>query len=549
MLLLIFLMGASLRFWKLDWGDTHLFHPDEYNLGLASQRLKFPDQMNPQFFAYGSFTVYLIYFTQQLMNVVVGKSSDPLLESILIGRFYSAFFSTLTIFLIFSLTSLLFKNKLISSLSTVLVAFTPGLIQQAHFTTPESLLTFWLFALLLLLALAQEKKQKKFLYLGAISLGFALATKIVALVFIPLHLLTTASLTLRERGERLTGLSSFFTSVLLLVLITAITFIIIFPFSLLDWQGFQNSMAYETGVGRGAPVVFYTRQFIDTYPILFQLQKIFPYALGLPLLLTGTLGFFTLLISFFLNKPKLKLAIGPLLLLLAFLLYFVPNSFLFAKWTRFMAPIFPFFAIFAAWLFSFLWHSFKKTRVLTFLLLTSILTGQIVWTMMFFTIYLRPDVRVTAHKWIQGNTPPHSIFLVEAGNILEVPFNGPFVRNNFDFYSFEEGTPLQKELPLLLTNSDYFVLESRRMFANFQRLPNQFPKSAQFYDLLFSGKLGFEEIKEFNSFPNFSLFTFHLSLNDELAEETWSVFDHPRIRIYKNEKKLAEDDYEKLLGL
>jgi uncharacterized membrane protein (UPF0127 family) len=42
---------------------------------------------------------------------------------------------------------------------------------------------------------------------------------------------------------------------------------------------------------------------------------------------------------------------------------------------------------------------------------------------------------------------------------------------------------------------------------------------------LFSGKLGFEEVKVFAN-P-------YIGLMDEQAEETWSVFDHPVIRIYR----------------
>jgi len=41
-------------------------------------------------------------------------------------------------------------------------------------------------------------------------------------------------------------------------------------------------------------------------------------------------------------------------------------------------------------------------------------------------------------------------------------------------------------------------------------------------------------VAEFNSYPKITLFgkTF-IEFPDENAEETWSVFDHPVIRIYK----------------
>ncbi|MFA5894909.1 MAG: hypothetical protein WC851_03985 [Candidatus Shapirobacteria bacterium] len=37
-------------------------------------------------------------------------------------------------------------------------------------------------------------------------------------------------------------------------------------------------------------------------------------------------------------------------------------------------------------------------------------------------------------------------------------------------------------------------------------------------------------------------------LNQELAEETWTVFDHPTIRIYKKVNNLSLEDYEKILN-
>ena len=39
-----------------------------------------------------------------------------------------------------------------------------------------------------------------------------------------------------------------------------------------------------------------------------------------------------------------------------------------------------------------------------------------------------------------------------------------------------------------------------------------------------------------------------LFLNSENAEETWSVFDNPTIRIYKKINNLAPDDYQELLS-
>ena len=60
LLLSLIFLGTYLRFYNLDWGVPFL-HPDEFNIGLGVSRLQFPDNLNPDFFAYGSFPIYITY--------------------------------------------------------------------------------------------------------------------------------------------------------------------------------------------------------------------------------------------------------------------------------------------------------------------------------------------------------------------------------------------------------------------------------------------------------------------------------------------------------
>ena len=98
-ILTLFFLGGFLRFYKLDWGEGFFFHPDEYHIAIAVNRLDFPSNMNPEFFSYGSFSVYLIYFSKLIIQSI--KTGLPDINPILIGRFYSALFSTITILLVF----------------------------------------------------------------------------------------------------------------------------------------------------------------------------------------------------------------------------------------------------------------------------------------------------------------------------------------------------------------------------------------------------------------------------------------------------------------
>ncbi len=107
---------------------------------------------------------------------------------------------------------------------------------------------------------------------------------------------------------------------------------------------------------------------------------------------------------------------------------------------------------------------------------------------------------------------------------------------SFDFYHLDEDSRLFPQLLALLENSDYIFVPSRRLFVNHLRLPEKYPLTAKYYELLFSGKLGFTEIKKFQALP------------DESAEETWSVFDHPVVRIYQKKVAISQKEYEELFN-
>jgi 4-amino-4-deoxy-L-arabinose transferase-like glycosyltransferase len=542
-LLAIILIGGFFRFYKLDWGEGFFFHPDEYHIAGAVNRLDFPSQMNPQLFFYGSFTVYLIYFSKVLLHLM----SSPFL----IGRFYSALFSTLSIGIIYSISKEIFKNKRSAALATFLTAITPGIIQQAHFATTESMLTFWLFLTLYLWIKYLSANNILLLFLSSTTLGLAIGTKISGLTYLPiLAILPFVSIKFQGKHRKI-NLKNFFKVFLIsfsLLLTTLVSFLTVFPYSVLDWISFKNSNIYETGLGRGKQIVFYTRQFINTTPVIFQFQKILPWALGPGILLLGTAGFLFVIRESFLHivKGRGKQSRALSLVTISFIAYFFPNIILFAKWTRFIAPTFAFFSIFSVLLIK---SVSKRNKKIARLVLTATVSITLIWTFMFFSIYKNRDVRLTATIWINNNLPSDSFVLTEAGNTFEVPLTSKPHKTSFDFYNLERDRALQLELSTLLFQADYFVIQSRRIYKNHQRLPKMFPATSNFYDQLFSGKLGFTKIKEFSSYPKLKIGNWQLTIPDESAEETWSVFDHPVIRIYEKTQALTKSEYERLLQI
>lgn len=529
------MIGGFFRLFKSDWGEGIFYHPDEYHIVSAVNRINLPEKANPEMFSYGSSTVYLIYFVKNIVERITNTPPNVFL----VGRTLAGIFSTATLFVIYMLSEKIFKNTPRSLLATLLVAFTPGLIQQAHFTTPESFLIFWIFLCILLFTHWIHRGNKISIIFSAICLGIAIGTKITALFVYPVFALSVFI----PSGENPTA--NFFNKLLKLIILTAIvvlSFLTVFPYSLLDKTNFLSSLDYETAVGRGSLIVFYTRQFIDTSPIIFHFYKVFPYALGIPMMLAGAMGCVYMFINTLRSKEKTTKNTS-IIILASFLTLLAGNVFLHVKWTRFVAPTFPFFSIFCVYLIGLIKHS--KGLLGTYVALLCVLTA--LWSGMFFSIYRNSDTRASANVWINKNIPTDSVILTESGNTYEVPLSGTYTKIPFDFYNLENNLVNQSMLVDNLLIADYFIVQSRRVYANSVRLENLFPFTSNFYTQLFNGNLGFEKVATFNSYPTLRLGGRVWSIDDEKAEETWSVFDHPVLVIYKKTTNSTKNFYEKIL--
>jgi len=85
-------LGAFLRFYNLNWGAPFYFHPDERNIASSISQLRFPNQMNPNFFAYGSLPIYKIYSAGLIINQF-RNFQLPFNQAIIIGRFFYSIIS------------------------------------------------------------------------------------------------------------------------------------------------------------------------------------------------------------------------------------------------------------------------------------------------------------------------------------------------------------------------------------------------------------------------------------------------------------------------
>ncbi len=577
LILIIFLIFT--RFFNLSWSLPYPMHPDERNMAIALQQLdcqwpkisfdlpknlflqwkpvyqwisfqgdfNLKECFNPHFFAYGQLPLYLGYLLSWVFRSFVIEIS-----STLVLRIISAFFSVLTGIFLFKIIEIFLNKKdysdnifpnILKIVSVLIIVFPPYGIQLAHFGTTESLLMFFYVFILYKTLLYVERKISLLKYVidSGIILGLALGTKISSLIFITIPLLIIFS----RKKSKFPSWYIFFSKifdVLILLIISLIFFIISSPHNFINFQDFLGAITYEKDVALGKYLVFYTRQFQDTIPILFQIEKIFPYALGLPIFILAIFGFF--LLSF--KDKKINI------LRIGFLSYFFVNSFIFVKWTRFMAPVFPLLLIFSILFLAEIVYWFSLTIVdkkknffqlgIFFVLLFLIVFYSIIPGLKYFQVYQQKDTRIQATEWINKNIPANSYVLSETANVVDIPLinkkNLQII--SFNFYDLDNDLILQEEFKNHLQKADYIFIPSRRVFANHtceagfnssffsflnkkcENLKKNYPLLNEYYANLFSGKLGFKKIAEFS-----------VGLDDEQAEETWSVFDHPVIRVYK----------------
>jgi len=182
-----------------------------------------------------------------------------------------------------------------------------------------------------------------------------------------------------------------------------------------------------------------------------------------------------------------------------------------------MSPVFFIFPLVSL----FFIQKIKSKFLLYFIIFLSVFPGGY-----FLKTYFSPDTRILATEWINQNISPESNLLSESGNVVNLPLYGSKINvNNFDFYALDDDPEKFELLNQFVRQSNYILIPSRRVFKNQNN--KLFPLSQKYYQSLFSGQLNYHLLNTFSKSNSFLL-------NQENAEETWSVFDNPTVRIYAN---------------
>lgn len=586
-LFLLFFLLVSSRFIGLNWGLPFPMHPDERNMVVAITQLSCSnfnstECFNPHFYAYGQFPLYLAFIIAPFISLLYEGNSFE--SAALALRLISATASVITvIFLVKSVKKLInISDKLVLAALLFFISV-PAFMQFSHFGTTESLLMLF-YSILLYFAihlLLNTYSLATFTRYSAIIFGLALGTKVSALAFGAIPAIAMLFYAIKQKQLNV-WFQMLFEGAKFLVL-AGVFFVIVSPYNVISFNEFMGSMMYESSVGFGEYRAFYTRQFEYSVPFFFQFVSIFPYNLGWPIFSLFVLGLFFLPYKNYLY----------LFLRLQFLLFFIPNSLFYAKWSRFSSPIFPLMTLIA---FLMLIHLYRllqkyiKVKIISQVFITACLILVLIPGLAYTSIYMYQDVRFKASEWVYENMENGAYILSETANVVDIPIIDPkkngeqypskfFTYISFNFYDLHINPTLTEELEEHIAQADYIFIPSRRVFANhtcympvinnelrianyefsksesseptYYKLPitryqlgyepdrcaklgKDYPEVNNYYDRLFSGELGFEQVAEFTSYPRIELFGITLfEFPDEFAEETWTVFDHPVMRIYK----------------
>ena len=199
----------------------------------------------------------------------------------------------------------------------------------------------------------------------------------------------------------------------------------------------------------------------------------------------------------------------------------------FSKFSRYFLPMTPFVAITAM----FFWREARAWwRPLRWgAPLVAVFTA--LWCLAVTSIYGRPHPRLAASHWIARNIAPGTTVANETSWDEELPLGpgaGDFRRLLLD--SFAPDTP-EKRAKLLetLNQTEWIFLSSGRSWRNIPRWGEKWPVTSAFYYALWNGELGFSLEEEFTSYPRLG----PLQFPDDGAEEALSVYDHPRVLLWK----------------
>ena len=629
----IMALALALRLYGLDWDDGYAWtpHPDERAiLGYAAQISPPPlsdlailldaerSPWNPRWFPYGSFPLYLL---RGVHAVAESALAADLADMRLMARAISALADVCGVGAVYLLASAL-RSRRAGLIAALIVALAVTHVQLSHFFAVDTILALFCVAtIIFLIRVARWGRAADSAFAG-LFFALALATKISAApmlaAYFAAHLIYALGMAPAEpRFRRPLIFDAALTAAINAAIggLTAlIAFFIFQPYAILDFGNFFADVSEQSEMARRIRDYPFTRQYIDTTPYLYHIRQLAAWGFGLPLgalawaalayaavrgmgwraaaayAATGValpaavmvvstsalaviaavgMASLALIATLPARKPSARLDV----ILLAWVApYFIIMGALDVKFMRYMLPITPFLAIFAAGAVVDLWAALSRlrgavgatARAAALAGGIAILCATALYALAYARIYSAPHPAVRAAEWVRDNLPERSLILKEHWDealpslyeyeTRELPIYDPDTRGKMDALARD------------LSEADALIVYSNRLYGTTPRLPERYPLTRAYYGLLFDRQLGYEPAARFTSYPNL----YGVSLTNETfarpglpeprfpvedgiaptaalpislgyADESFTVYDHPKVMIFSNVSRLSPD--------
>jgi len=602
-LAVVLLSAAALRLYNVNWDDFQYVHPDERWIAMVASDITWPENskdilnprkstLNPLWiprdntvrnYAYGHLPLYLLVLVANLVTrfapLARHLSAYPdLAEAVgdlalmaryshinLVGRVISAFADLGIICLVFLLGKHIY-DKRAGLLGATFVAFTVMHIQLAHFCAFDVVTAF--FAVLTVygaVRLAQRDDWFSAVTAGGAA-GLAVASKFSAMPIL-LTLVVACGVRvfarevggvdnqqLRARDQKLAeSLWRALGLLLISLLAAAVAFAVTSPFAILDLKAYLEQVKQQGGMVRGTNDWPFTRQYRGTLPYIYHIEQQLRWGMGWPLGLVAFAG-----LAYVLWLAVRRRCRGEEWVILSWVVpYFLITGSFLVKFMRYMLPITPFLSLMGAeMLFTFHASRFtlhgarRTTSRILYLIVSIVVISSVLYSLAFVSIYSRPHTWLEASRWIYAHVPDGSTIATEHwDDDLPKPLpeagqnSGAHGYHNLTLPMYEPDT-LDKYALLkdILSQADYIILASNRLYRAIPRLPQRYPISTRYYQLLFAEELGFRLEKAFTSYPGL----FGWTIVDDDADESFTVYDHPKPLIFKKERELSDGELDAL---
>jgi 4-amino-4-deoxy-L-arabinose transferase-like glycosyltransferase len=553
LLLLIVAAGAAVRFYNLGWGAPYYhFHIDEHFVFMGALEIRkdfFSAGQASKFFMYSPLPMYILIGVMEVWEAIEGPldladKADGTTFMIL-GRAISAAFGTATIPLVYLIASRV-SGRTAGLIGAALTAAGVLHLRDSHFFSVDVSLTFFsVLAWLGMIHMATQGTTRSYVYTG-LAIAGGLLCKYSAAFLLPIALL--AHVLAPGRPERTASFQSWFRWLMrgaIPGIVAVVTFLALDPFILLSFDKFRADIAeLVTGPMSGDIRAIWGAQFTNIQPRTFWFTNILWWGLGPAFEIWAVAGVGWLLWRR--DKVALMAAAFPII-------YYIVAGRTILPFARYGVPLVPALAVTAAALSADLlarpaWRRVGQVATAVVLAVT------ILYAAAYMNVFIKPDARLEASEYLLRRVPEGARILVEPshnippmGSYLTKPdFNVDYVlwgrdserRDYYHLFALDtyrwlydlRPSPEEKRAYIQdrLGQVDYIVIDDT-FLQFYEHLPeSEHGVVKQYYEDLFAGRLGFRLMRTFKVYPRL----FGIDINDDAAELSFRLFDHPRVFVF-----------------